>query len=140
MKIHYFQHVPFENLASIEKFFNERECEISVTQFYEGENPPNIEDLDWLIIMGGPMSVHEEAQYPWLKTEKDFVRTAINKGKTVIGICLGAQILADVLGAKVYKNNRKEIGWFDVNKNEAVERTVLKGVFPKKIFCLPLAW
>jgi GMP synthase-like glutamine amidotransferase len=72
--------------------------------------------LDWLIVMGGPMSVYEENIYPWLKDEKIFIRKAIDAGKTVIGICLGSQFIADVLGAKVYPNNIKEIGWLNVTK------------------------
>ena len=78
-------------------------------------------DLDWLIIMGGPMSVNDEKKYPWLKDEIQFINNAILSGKTVIGICLGAQLIAKALGAKVYKNNNKEIGWFNIKFTPEVE-------------------
>jgi GMP synthase-like glutamine amidotransferase len=68
--------------------------------------------------MGGSMSVNDETKYPWLVEEKEFIRTSIKKGKTVIGICLGSQLIAEVLGAKVYPNQQKEIGWFDVKLTE----------------------
>jgi GMP synthase-like glutamine amidotransferase len=71
-------------------------------------------DLDWLIIMGGPMSVNDEEQFPWLADEKKFIRQAVDEGKTVLGICLGSQLVSSALGAKVYHNKEKEIGWFDV--------------------------
>ncbi len=65
--------------------------------------------------MGGPMSIDDEDQYPWLKEEKDFIRKAIDGGKVVIGICLGAQLIAHVLGAIVFPNDKKEIGWYPVD-------------------------
>jgi GMP synthase-like glutamine amidotransferase len=71
-------------------------------------------DFDWLIIMGGGMSVNDEKQYPWLEEEKKFIRQSIDAGKTVLGICLGSQLVSAALGAKVYPNKVKEIGWFDI--------------------------
>jgi len=64
------------------------------------------------------MGVYDEAMYPWLKEEKEFIRQAIERGKTIVGICLGSQLIAEVLGAKVYPNKQKEIGWFDIQKTE----------------------
>jgi GMP synthase-like glutamine amidotransferase len=66
--------------------------------------------------MGGSMSVHDEVEYPWLVEEKKFIKKAIDAGKTVLGVCLGSQLVSDVLGAKVYKNEEKEIGWYDIEK------------------------
>ena len=86
----------------------------SVTKLYEKEIYPEIEEIDCLIIMGGPMGVYDETEYPWLKSEKIFLQKAIQKDKILIGICLGAQLLADTLGGEVYKNRYKEIGWFPV--------------------------
>jgi len=68
--------------------------------------------------MGGPMSVHDEDQYDWLTEEKKFIEKAIVRGKKVIGICLGAQLIAEVLGSRVYKNSEKEIGWMPVQLTE----------------------
>jgi len=73
-----------------------------------------MDTLDWLIVLGGPMSVSDEKKYPWLAAEKRFIEKAIGNAKRVIGICLGAQLIANVLGARVYRNRFKEIGWFPV--------------------------
>ncbi|HSB97692.1 MAG TPA: type 1 glutamine amidotransferase, partial [Spongiibacteraceae bacterium] len=75
---------------------------------------PELDGIDLIIAMGGPMSVNDEAELPWLKTEQHFIRTAIERGVAVIGICLGAQLIASALGARIYPNNNKEIGWFDI--------------------------
>jgi GMP synthase-like glutamine amidotransferase len=101
------------------------------TRFYEDYRLPDVEDIDWLIVMGGPMSVYDEAGYPWLAEEKTFIRKAIDAGKTVIGICLGSQLIAEVLGAKVYPNHLKEIGWFDVELSETASMLPLFTGFEK---------
>jgi GMP synthase-like glutamine amidotransferase len=64
--------------------------------------------------MGGPMSVHDETEFPWLVQEKRFVRTMIESGKPVLGVCLGAQLIANTMGARVYPNPVKEIGWLPI--------------------------
>jgi len=115
LRIHYFQHVPFEGLGSIAGWANQHNHALSVTRFFEQEQAlPRLEELDWLIVLGGPMGVHDEEAYPWLKPEKAYIWEAIRVGKVVVGICLGAQLVAHVLGAKVYRNPEKEIGWFPV--------------------------
>ncbi|MEW5818613.1 MAG: type 1 glutamine amidotransferase [Cyanobacteriota bacterium] len=114
MNIHYLQHVPFENLANIETWARQKGYCISKTAFFNNNCLPNINNIDCLIILGGPMNVYEEDKYPWLVTEKRFIETAIANNKKVIGICLGAQLIASVLGSTVYTNRYKEIGWFPV--------------------------
>jgi GMP synthase-like glutamine amidotransferase len=113
-KIHYFQHVPFEGLGSIGEWITLSGHSLTSTRFFESAVLPEISDIDWLIVMGGPMSVNNEKQYPWLAAEKKFIRQAIDEGKTVLGICLGSQLVSAALGAKVYQNKEKEIGWFDI--------------------------
>jgi GMP synthase (glutamine-hydrolysing) len=115
MRIHYFQHVPFEGLGNIEDWIISKRHSLSSTRFYNKEAPPKLDDIDWLIIMGGPMGAYEENIYPWFAAEKRFIGQAINKGVKVLGVCLGAQLIASVLGAKVYRNAHKEIGWFPIN-------------------------
>jgi GMP synthase-like glutamine amidotransferase len=68
--------------------------------------------------MGGPMGVYDDDKYHWLEDEKNFIKESIDAGKTVIGICLGSQLIAEVLGAKVYPNKQKEIGWMPIHKTE----------------------
>ena len=114
LRIHYFQHVPHEGLGSIREWVSSNGHSLTSTKFYEDTRLPVLSDIDWLIIMGGPMNVYEEELFPWLSDEKRFIKQAIGAGKTVLGICLGSQLLSAALGAKVYKNKESEIGWFDV--------------------------
>lgn len=114
MKIHYIQHVPFENLGNIENWAKEQKHSLSATKVYENANFPDLNSFDLLIILGGPMNILEEEKYSWLKQEKEFIKRAIDAKKTVLGICLGAQLIANILGANVYRNEHKEIGWFPV--------------------------
>jgi len=114
MNIHYLKHVPFEGLGYMDNWVKNPKHKVTATKFYEDHKLPFVDICDLLIVMGGPMSVNDDHLYPWLKEEKKFVEKAIAKGKKVLGICLGAQIIAEVLGAKVYPNKEKEIGWFPV--------------------------
>ena len=120
-RVHWLQHVPFEGLGSIASWLAERRAAVTVTRLFDGAPLPDARDLDWLIVMGGPMSVNDEALHPWLRAEKRFIAEVISRGATVLGICLGAQLIAGTLGARVYRNPLPEIGWFPV------ERTVPKG-------------
>jgi GMP synthase-like glutamine amidotransferase len=114
LRIHYFQHVAHEGLGGIEEWISFSGHSLTSTRFFESTGFPEISDIDWLIVMGGPMSVHDEEKFPWLAKEKKFIRQAIDAGKTVLGICLGSQLVSAALGARVYKNKEKEIGWFDI--------------------------
>jgi len=114
MRILCIQHVRFEGPAAIADWAEQRGHEIKISHLYKGSGLPNQHDFDWLLVMGGPMGVHDERDYPWLKQEKAFLRQTVEAGKLVIGICLGAQLIAHVLGAKVYPGPEKEIGWFSI--------------------------
>ena len=114
MRIHVLQHVPFEGPGSIEPWALERGHAIVGTRLWQGDPLPPHDAYDWLVVMGGPMSVHDEPALPWLAAEKRFLREAVRGGKRVLGICLGAQLLAEVLGARVTPARAKEIGWLPV--------------------------
>lgn len=114
MNIHYLQHTPSEGLGKIRGWARDRGHALSGTHFDRRDRLPNVEDIDWLVIMGGPMNVYQYRDYPWLREEKRCIAQAIERGKTVLGVCLGAQLIADVLGARVYQNPEIEIGWFPV--------------------------
>ncbi|HSR88293.1 MAG TPA: type 1 glutamine amidotransferase [Pontiella sp.] len=116
MKLHCLQHVSFEGPGFIEEWAATRGMQIACTRLYEGERPPAPSDFDWLVIMGGPMGIHDHDKHPWLAWEKAFIRESIDAGKTVLGICLGAQLIADVLGARVYPGPHREIGWFPLRR------------------------
>ena len=90
-------------------------------------------DIDWLIVMGGPMGIYDEENYPWLCAEKRFIKEAIDSEKIVLGICLGAQLIADVLGAKVYRNEHREIGWYKINRRPETDNTILSKAIPEQI-------
>lgn len=113
MRIHYLQHVPFEDLGSMAPQLSSRGHELSVTHLYRGEPLPAVDGFDALIVMGGPMGVKDESRYPWLAAEKVFLHQLMTETHTpVLGVCLGAQLIADVLGAPVARNPHREIGWF----------------------------
>lgn len=114
MRAHYLQHVPFEGLGSIEHWLHSKGYAISSTELFHSQPLPAPEDVDLLVVMGGPMSVNDETDHPWLAKEKEFIRRAVEAGKPVLGICLGAQLIADAMGANVFPNSTKEIGWFPV--------------------------
>jgi GMP synthase-like glutamine amidotransferase len=114
MRAHYLQHVPFEGLGSIGSWLEAAGAEVTATRFYEDAALPPLADVDLLVAMGGPMSVNDESQLPWLVAEKRFVREAVERGVPVLGICLGAQLIASALGARVYPNRLKEIGWLPI--------------------------
>ncbi len=114
MRVHYLLHVPFETPAAISDWARDRGFEETATRLYEAPSFPSFNDYDFLVIMGGPMGVYDEDEYPWLKAEKAFIKEALEGGKPALGICLGAQLLSDSLGAKVRKNRFKEIGFFQV--------------------------
>ncbi len=133
IRIHYLQHVSFEGLGSIEPSVKEKGHQLSSTHLYKNPVFPEINAFDWLIIMGGPMGVYDEDRYPWLKPEKRFIEKAIAGEKIILGICLGAQLIADVLGVKVYKNAYKEIGWFDITTTPEINSTLLSGIIPSPL-------
>jgi GMP synthase-like glutamine amidotransferase len=130
MKIHCLQHVAFEGLGSMAAYFEDKGHGVSYTHLYLGQPCPSPADFDWLVVMGGPMGVHDEEVYPWLSGEKRFIGESIARGKRVLGICLGAQLIADVLGARVFKNRHREIGWFPIHPCEEIDATPLAPVFP----------
>lgn len=132
MRIHYLQHVPFEDLANIEEWAKSRGHDLSRTLLFSGESLPKLNDFDWLIIMGGPMNIYEHDKYPWLVWEKKFIGDAIAGGKIVLGICLGAQLMADVLGGKVFKNEHREIGWHNVRLTPDGISSRIFGVLPEE--------
>jgi GMP synthase (glutamine-hydrolysing) len=133
MRIHYFQHVPFEGLGSIEQSIRHRRHHLTVTRLYQSDPMPDMEESDLLVVMGGPMGVHDEDRFPWLAMEKRIIEKAMSKGMVVLGICLGAQLIADILGAKVYPNRTREIGWFPIELTAAGRCSPLFGFLPERL-------
>lgn len=124
MRIHALQHVPFEGPAAIGSWAAQRGFPLATSRLFAREPFPRLNEVDLLVVLGGPMSVNDEAQFDWLAPEKQFIRRAIEEGRRVLGVCLGAQLIARALGARVYPNAEREIGWLPV------ERTVEAGNHP----------
>lgn len=128
MKIHVLQHSALNTLGTIEEYARTKNHPLESTRFYKATSLPALGSFDLLIIMGGPMGIYDYEENPWLRDEKAFIKQTIDAGKSVLGICLGAQLLADVLGARVYENGHREMGWFPIraatleNKPEFLKR------------------
>jgi GMP synthase-like glutamine amidotransferase len=124
MKIAALFHVSFEKLGLIEDWILAKGYSLSEYHLYDDPRLPLIHEFDILIVMGGPMSVNDEGQYPWLILEKDLIKRCVESEKPVLGICLGAQLIASALGSRVFPGKQKEIGWFPVefSLNEEILR------------------
>jgi GMP synthase-like glutamine amidotransferase len=107
-------HVPFEGPAAIAEWAEKNGHPMHFTKFHEGDVLPSVDDVHLLVIMGGPMNVFDYHIHPWMQDEIDWVKALIERGKPVLGICLGAQIIAAALGSEVYPGEHKEIGWYNL--------------------------
>lgn len=130
MRVHSLHHVPFEGLGAIRDWLLEAGHTLTSTGFYDGDVLPEVTAVDALIVMGGPMSVNDVERFPWLGEETDFIRKVMDAGKPILGICLGAQLIAHAAGAVVYPNGSREIGWFPVCPAEHL---------PEGAFCFSVA-
>lgn len=133
MKIHCLTHVPFEDAANIQTWADSRGHTLHYTHLYNHEPLPAMKDFDFLAIMGGPMNIYEHDAYPWLEMEKQFISRAVEAGKKVLGVCLGGQLIADVLGGKVTKNQHPEIGWHPIRLTPEARRLPLFAEFPEEL-------
>ncbi|MEZ5002910.1 MAG: type 1 glutamine amidotransferase [Chitinophagales bacterium] len=122
MSLFCIQQVFFEGPNIIRDWAEERGHSFHLIKMFEAPELPNVDDVDGLVILGGPMNVHDEEEYPWLIKEKQFIRSCFDAGKPILGICLGAQLLAHILGAKVFKNQHKEIGWLPVQLDQSATK------------------
>lgn len=107
-------HVPFEGPGVIADWIAENDHHLHVTRFYEKDALPDASDVDMLIVMGGPMNVFDFHIHAWMEDEIAWVKEFITSGKPILGICLGAQIIASALGEEVYPGPHKEIGWHNL--------------------------
>ncbi len=131
------QHVPYELLGTLNPLFKEHGFRIRYVNFGRfPELQPSLEGYNGLVILGGPMNVDQGHRFPHLHHEVKMVEAALKKEIPVLGVCLGAQIIAKALGAQVGQNPEKEIGWHDVFLTEAGKKDFLFATFqqPEKIF------
>jgi GMP synthase (glutamine-hydrolysing) len=125
------KHVDVEGPGLIEYYLRQERILYQILNLNSDIPFPKPDDFTHLVILGGPMNVYEEDRYPFLKNEDLFIKEAIQKGKSILGICLGAQLMAKALGAKVFKAPVKEIGWSDVSLTKIGSRDPLFSNFPK---------
>ncbi|TDU26559.1 GMP synthase-like glutamine amidotransferase [Panacagrimonas perspica] len=130
MHVHWLQHASHEDLGCIGPWLARRGDRVTMTRLWAGDPPPAAPDFDALIVMGGPMNIYEHDAHPWLVPEKRLIRAAIDAGRPALGICLGSQLIADVMGAPVTRNAHTEIGWFDVSLNPAGRALALFADWP----------
>ena len=136
IRIHYLQHDSFEDLAYIGDWALAKGHRISCTRIDRKETLPTTDEFDWLIIMGGKMGVYERDKYPVIEQELQLIKDAIAAKKTLLGICLGSQMIAAALGAGVYPHQYAEIGFFPVIFHESAEKDPVFRHFGKE--CLVL--
>lgn len=113
-------HDASEGPGTLQDYLAFRSVEISEVRLYANDSlPKSIDGYDAVVSMGGPMNVYEDEKYPFLKEEAAFLKLAIDRGVPILGVCLGAQMIARVCGAPVYKAPVKEIGWHEVVLTDA---------------------
>jgi len=122
-RVYAFRHVPFEHPGTIAEALAERRVPCRYVDLYEKPAAPSCEDAAGLIFMGGPMSVNDDL--PYLRQEERIIREAMARRVPVLGVCLGAQLIAKATGSRVYQNPVKEIGWFPVEFTEAASADCL---------------
>jgi len=135
MKFLVLQHVPFEGPAAIKTWADKNNHQLLHHYCPEQTLYPHAKNFDAIIAMGGPMSVNDP--FPWLQAELEFIEKSIQNKKYMLGICLGAQLIAKTLGAQVQKHHQREIGWFNVKKT-AVEDNWVHEILPDDF--TPLHW
>ena len=134
LRIHALFHTDYEDLSFIKHWANNHQHTITYTRSYNQDSLPTPGSFDWLIVMGGPMSVHNEDSHPWLIDEKRLIKQSVDSGKTVIGVCLGAQLIAHCLGASVEPAGVKEIGWLPILLTKDAQAHPLLQDLPKQPF------
>src|SRR5579872_2563242 len=118
MRVVAFRHVPFEGLGLIQPVLEQHGASVDFPDlFREGTSLPDVSTAAGVIIMGGPMSANDDL--PYLREEIEVIRQAVERGQPLLGVCLGSQLIAKALGARVYRNAVKEIGWFDLHLTDA---------------------
>lgn len=115
MSVLILKNITTEGPGTIEDHLRSRKVRSSIIDLSKGEPFPSVDSFSHLVVLGGPMAVYEMDRYAYLTAEARFIEEAIGKNKHVLGVCLGAQMLAHVLGARVYAGRQKEIGWYDVS-------------------------
>lgn len=133
MRLHLFEHDPIDLArTNITIWAEKKGYKVGQTYVCNMEPLPSLEDFDWLMIMGGSPHAYEEEKNPWLPPEKAFIVEALEKHKIILGVCFGAQLLAEALGGEVFPNDNEEIGWHEIHLTGAGEESFLFRDLPKR--------
>ncbi len=119
-KIHVIRHLAFEDLGNIQPVLDQLGAEVTYIEAGQDLINSSVNDCDLLVILGGPIGVYEEVDYPFIADELVLIQQRIASKKALLGICLGAQLIARAMGSKVYPGHQKEIGWGRLTLNEHV--------------------
>lgn len=124
-KILVFQHVPYEELGTLDSLLRAAGFDIHTVEFWRAGATADLEGFAALIVMGGPMGAYETDKYPYLAAETKLIEAALKRDLPLLGICLGSQLIAHALGARVYPSGIKEIGWYDLAPTADAENDAL---------------
>jgi len=138
MKAHCLMNIGFEGPGYITDWIDQHGHFMRVWKLFEDSALPEVKDIDLLLVMGGPMNIYEEEKYPYLTGEKELIHACIREKKHVLGICLGAQLIANALGEKVFKNREKEIGWLPMHPYGDRADDKIRSVIPETF--TPFHW
>ena len=133
MRLHFIIHAPFEMPGSILTWATAQNHDIEFTHTYRGEQLPHVQEIDFLIVMGGPQSPLNISDAPYLQDEIIFVKEFIKLDRPLLGFCLGAQIIAESLGAKTERSPYKEIGMFPIQFTETALADKCFSAFPSEL-------
>jgi GMP synthase (glutamine-hydrolysing) len=131
------QHVAHELLGTLNPLLKRAGFRLRYVNFARHPDAqPSLDGYDGLVVLGGPMSANDTDRLPHLTTEMKLIEEALRRDLPVLGICLGAQLIAKTLGAGVYANEEKEIGWYDVSPTDKAESDPLLAEFQRteKVF------
>jgi GMP synthase-like glutamine amidotransferase len=131
LRFHYLQHVPEEGPAYLTEIARKTGASLTGTRLYKGESTPDLIGVDLLFVLGGPMAVQDDREHSWLVDEKRYIHQALEAATPMIGICLGAQLIATVLGSPVTINRHREIGWFPVERADGAETSLVGAALPE---------
>jgi GMP synthase (glutamine-hydrolysing) len=133
MRLHLLEHDPLDlSNTNMTQWAQEKGYPLTHTYVCNNEPLPSIDDFDWLMVMGGSPHAWEEDVNPWLAEEKTLIARTLESGKVIVGVCFGAQLLAEALGGKLFANSQKEIGWYEVTLTSEGQNSFLFSHLPTR--------
>ena len=133
MRLHLLEHDPIDiRQNNITIWADKKGYSVDRTDVFKGARLPSQTDFDWLIVLGGSQHVWQEQEHPWLMAEKRFISETLAKDKIILGICFGAQLLAETLGGRVFSTKHEEIGWHEVTVSDEAKGSYLLKNVPRK--------